>query len=194
MVGKFKLDKQMLKPSEDWKWNFKESLKCLVLETETTDIKTSLLKRNLTVEAFSDSEFTIEDAAVLHSFQEYLLPIKLEEESMDMIALNCTAAVRFFKPVLPKSWFFDYSQGESDGELPVGQVIKLKNELNTAQFMVVDSSEQASLVVMIDPLPFLLTSSKSMNTGEIIKVMNDRVQSIVTIEEQRDVHSHKIAS
>lgn len=93
-------------------------------------------------------------------------------------ALNATAAKRFLKPQMPKSWFF--LPGSSRLTLQEGVLVQMQSTCDTGEFFILETSETTS-VCMLFKGPLELNESKSMQAFDVIKVMNDRVTNYVTM-------------
>ncbi|WP_436322412.1 cell division protein ZapC [Vibrio cidicii] len=164
----------MLKPSDKWKWYFDKSSACLMLDLGDTYVfQTNLTKKHLVDCAFSQNEFTVDDASAFQTFKEGLAYLELNEYRKDELTLYCVAAKRFHKPVQPKSWFFDASTAEH--QPAEGELVLLSNSINRGLFMVLEAGDNASLVCPVQLTGFLLTAEKSLAYGEAIKVMHDRM-------------------
>ena len=102
------------------------------------------------------------------------LLLGLSEPRQAELSLYCVAAKRFHKPVQPKSWFFDCL---SDGQIAPeeGDLIRLTNSLSEGFFIVLEVGECASLCASVSLDGFALNGSKSLQFGQAIKVMHDRL-------------------
>lgn len=64
----------MLKPSDKWKWYFDKSSACLMLDLGDTYVfQTNLTKKHLVDCAFSQNEFTVDDASAFQTFKKVSL-------------------------------------------------------------------------------------------------------------------------
>ncbi|MBD1556820.1 cell division protein ZapC [Vibrio sp. S9_S30] len=164
----------MLKPSDNWKWYFDKEVSALVLGLdEGMAFKVEIPQKFLVDCAFKDSEFSVDDASAFQQFKESIQTLPLTEPRQAQLVLNCVATHRYHKPVQPKSWFFDH-QGE--GHNPVqGELVYLKNELNSGLFVVVEVCDNASVCTSVELEGFQLTASKSLSFCQSVKVMHDRI-------------------
>lgn len=166
----------MLKPSDKWSWYYSDSEGYLMLDLGEDMVFRTNLNRNLLVDcAFSDNHFTVDDASDYQSYKERIVGLKLPEPRKVELALYCVAAKRFHKPVQPKSWFFDYQQLEMESNPQEGDIISLVNEYGQGYFIVLEVGESASLCALVDLTPFILNGSKTLEFGQVIKVMHDRM-------------------
>ncbi len=125
--------------------------------------------------AFDTNEFTVDDAGDYQSFCESVSYLPLLDARKAELVLNCVAAKRFYKPIQPKSWFFDTQLGNPVMSPREGEVISLKNQYNYGHFIVIESGETSSLCICVELDGFALTSSKMMNFSDVVKVMHDRM-------------------
>ena len=166
----------MLKLSDTWNWYYDEDKSSLMLEISEDMVFRSDLPRKVLIEsAFTAQPFSVEDADIYHVFQDSVKGLPLSIPRQAELVLKAVTVKRFHKPVQPKSWFFDT---QSAGYQPQeGEIVELQNEFNTGHFMVVESSETASIVISVSTEDFYLTGSKVMSFCEPIKVMHDRMRS-----------------
>lgn len=183
----------MLQPTNLWQWQYAESEDELRLDLDATmAFSTAYRKKHLTQEIFRDTQFSIEDAHFYQFICAQLQDLGLwSDAQMVQIAFNATAVQRFFKPTMPKSWYFKANQminvnsdvhfGSGSSEsLAVGKPCLLYTEDNVGQFLLVECGETASLCMLLDQ-SLALTDSKSLNQFDMIKVMNDRLFEPVTV-------------
>lgn len=172
----------MLQPTNSWQWQYAESEDELRLDLDATmAFSTAYRKKHLTQEIFRDTQFSIEDA---HFYQFMCTQLQdlghWSHAQMVQIALNATAVQRFFKPTMPKSWYFkanqmiNFNPCKRLASFSVGRPCALYTEDNVGQFLLVECSDSASLCMLLDE-SLMLTESKSLNQFDMIKVMNDRL-------------------
>ncbi|WP_411065475.1 cell division protein ZapC [Vibrio rotiferianus] len=164
----------MLKPSDKWNWYFDEQKACLMLDLgEEMIFQTNLCRKLLVNCAFSDNEFTVDDASAFQTYNERIRCLDINEYRQAELTLYCVAAKRFHKPVQPKSWFFD---AQCDGHEPEeGDMVCLTNRFSEGVFIVLEPGETSSLCAYVGQDEFLLDGSKALPFGQPIKVMHDRM-------------------
>lgn len=164
----------MLKPNDTWTWFFDEREGALMLDLGNDMLfKVNLPSKLLVDCAYTENDFTVDDASAFQTFKEQASLLDLSLPRQAELVLNCVASKRFHKPVQPKSWFFEPS---IDGYLPQeGDIIHLHNRYSEGYFMVIEVCETASLCAAIEQEAFLLDGSKSLGFGQPIKVMHDRM-------------------
>lgn len=168
----------MLKPSDKWTWYYDDADQHLMLDFGNEMVFKTNLSRKLIVEcAVGVNEFSVDDASAYQTYKEQIAYLELSEPRQAQLALYCVAAKRFHKPVQPKSWFFN---SLSDGSCtPVeGDFVRLENSHGHGAFIVLEVGECASLCASINLDEFNLNGVKSIQYGEAIKVMHDRMQII----------------
>ncbi|MGR5070020.1 MULTISPECIES: cell division protein ZapC [Vibrio] len=166
----------MLKPSDKWNWYFDEQKACLMLDLgEEMIFQTNLCRKLLVNCAFSNNEFTVDDASAFQTYSEKIRCLDISEYRQAELTLYCVAANRFHKPVQPKSWFFD---AQSCGHEPEeGDMVFLTNQYSEGVFIVLDPGETSSLCIYVGQEDFLLSNNKTLHFGQPIKVMHDRMAS-----------------
>lgn len=168
----------MLKPSDKWTWYYDDADQHLMLDLGKEMVFKTNLSRKLIVDcAVGVNEFSVDDASAFQTYKEQITHLDLSEPRQAQLALYCVAAKRFHKPVQPKSWFFD---NLSDGSCaPIeGDFVRLENSYGHGAFIVLEVGDSASLCASINLDEFSLNGVKSIQYGEAIKVMHDRMQII----------------
>jgi len=167
----------MLKPSDKWSWYFCDKEGHLMLDLGAEMLfKTNYASKVLVDCAFSNNDFTIDDAGDYQTFYESISLLPLIEARKAELILNCVAAKRFYKPVQPKSWFFD-TQGDQVVEPQEGNIVSLSNSHNDGHFVVIESGCHSSLCICVEQDGFALSPNKILNFSDVIKVMHDRMTS-----------------
>ena len=177
----------LIKPNKDWQWNFCHDKNRLLMELGDGMVFVSAFKKSeLVNDAFSDKRFSIEqneDFTLLMEKLDGQLP--LPEDFIYQIVLNAVAAKSFYKPLMPKSWFFATAPSVSSAQ--VGNIVKLQSATQTRHYLVVESNTTASTLLLIER-EHQLDDTKSLAQFSLIKVMNDRLIP-VKFELQRKVNA-----
>nr|WP_257973527.1 cell division protein ZapC [Vibrio parahaemolyticus] len=135
--------------------------------------QTNLSRKLLVNCAFSKNEFTVDDASAFQTFNERIRCLDINEYRQAELTLYCVAAKRFHKPVQPKSWFFD---AQSTGHEPEeGDMVFLSNRYSEGVFIVLEPGEASSLCAYVGQEEFILDGHKTLQFGQPIKVMHDRM-------------------
>ncbi|MFT5162320.1 MAG: cell division protein ZapC [Alteromonadaceae bacterium] len=167
----------MLQPTEQWLWKYNQVKNQLTLDLDSSmAFTTAYQHKHLTDDVLVESSFNLDDARYYQEVVAALVDTnRWSKPQAVQIALNATAAHRFYKPTMPKSWFFKTNRiadpyarlTSEDG------ICLLYTDYGCAQFLMVDQGEKASSCMLLDSeLP--LNETRTMNQFEIIKVMNDR--------------------
>ncbi|WP_322804135.1 cell division protein ZapC [Vibrio alfacsensis] len=164
----------MLKPSDKWNWYFDEQSTYLMLDLGDDMLFQSNLSRKLLVNcAFSNNEFTVDDASAFQTYSERIRCLDINEYRQAELTLYCVAAKRFHKPVQPKSWFFDAQPCGHEPE--EGDMVFLSNQYSDGVFIVLEAGDSSSLCAYVGQDEFLLDGNKCLQFGQPIKVMHDRM-------------------
>ena len=169
----------MLQPSNQWRWQFNQTDNQLLLDIDSSmAFATAYKQKHLTNEIFNDTSFNLDDANYYQNISSELQDMSYwSTPEVVQIALNATAAQRYYKPTMPKSWFFKTNQIDIHLN-PQSQQSQttclLYTEHGYGRFLVVERSDCASVCMLLDE-SLSLTQTKELNQFDIIKVMNDRV-------------------
>lgn len=167
----------MLQPTEQWQWQLNPAQNQLFLDIDASmAFTTAYRQKHLTADVLSENAFNLEDAtyyqqtvAILNEMHSWSVPEVVQ------LSLNATAARRFYKPTMPKSWFFKTNRLATLSAAIVDNhaICLLYTDYGFARFLVVEQGPRASVCMLLDPeLP--LDENRSMTSFDIIKVMNDR--------------------
>ncbi|UJF18088.1 cell division protein ZapC [Vibrio sp. SS-MA-C1-2] len=163
----------MLKPNNDWEWYYESECNSLLLDLGNEYVfRVSIPMKNLVPTAKESSSFSVNDAATFQIFNESLKDLDIVDNRGPEVLLNAIAAVRYHKPLMPKSWFF--TDSGVDFSPQQGEVVTMCNDLNCGRFLILENSGAASLCICIEA-SFELSESKTLHFCETIKVMNDRM-------------------
>ncbi|GHA29376.1 cell division protein ZapC [Oceanisphaera arctica] len=135
---------------------------------------TPYIKKQLVCPENMDQCFSVEDTGLYYSFIDKLSSISAPAQRVQA-ALNGVAIARFYKPLMPQSWFFepqaDYHQPQ------LGELIALDIQTELLTMMVVETSPAATVCMSLSA-DQLLAGTKQLPTFGAIKVMNDRIISL----------------
>ena len=164
----------LLMPKRDWQWRYSDSYAVLSVSLDSDmEFLTPYKKKSLIPDALIELEFNVEHAKFYIEFLDIIAKsFELSDGLKVQLALNATAAHFLLKPQMPKSWFFETSSMCVYSDL--GKVFQLRCQGVNARVLVVETSIQASLVMLLEP-ELKLTESKSLQQFECIKVMHDRL-------------------
>ncbi|MBO1519477.1 cell division protein ZapC [Oceanisphaera pacifica] len=170
----------LLQPNDQWRWFVGEDSHLMLELGDDMLFCTPYLKKHLVRAEQLDQCFSVEDTGLYYNFIDKLSSFGSSAQRVQA-ALNGVAVARFYKPLMPQSWFFepqaDYHQPE------LGELITLDITTELLTLMVVETSPSASVCISLSNEK-LLSNSKQLITFGAIKVMNDRIIS-------SDTHSHE---
>lgn len=164
----------LLQPNDQWRWFMGEDKHLMLDLGEDMLFSTPYLHKHLVCSVSLDHCFSVEDTGIYYRFLDQLTAFGSSAQRVQA-ALNGVAVARYYKPLMPQSWFFepqaDYHQPE------LGELIGLDVGQEQLIFMVVETSPSASVCISLAPSR-LLSNSKQLDTFSAIKVMNDRIVSL----------------
>ncbi|WP_344954622.1 cell division protein ZapC [Zobellella aerophila] len=178
----------LLQPNDSWRWFFGEDRRLMLDLGEEMIFATGYLKKHLVYGDNLSMGFSVEDTGLYYIFLDKLSALGSAAQRVQM-ALNGVAVVRFYKPLMPQSWFFtpqaDYHQPQ------LGELIALECGSGRLTMMVVETSPSASVCISLSA-PTELNEAKSLPTFGAIKVMNDRLISLEWEEQRLEMATRRV--
>ncbi|MBU3824508.1 MAG: cell division protein ZapC [Candidatus Oceanisphaera merdipullorum] len=169
----------LLQPNDQWRWFMGEDKHLMLDLGEEMLFCSPYVAKHLVCSTSLEQCFSVEDTGLYYRFLDKLSNWGSSAQRVQA-ALNGVAVARFYKPLMPQSWFFepqaDYHQPE------LGELIGLDVENEQLTMMVIETSPSASVCISLAPSR-LLSGSKQLNTFSAIKVMNDRLVSLDVLSE-----------
>lgn len=163
-----------IQPNDNWQWHYDAQDDRLMLDLSDRMIFATEYKgRVLVPNAFCTQAFCVDDAALYYQLMDKAADLDWSVPHQVQLVLNAIAVSRFYKPLMPQSWFFNEQQGSCVPEL--GSLVCMQTSHGLGEFMVIEAGDQASVCLNLTE-ELILTTSKILPRFAVIKVMNNRMR------------------
>ncbi|ALP39723.1 cell division protein ZapC [Aeromonas schubertii] len=162
----------IIAPNDHWHWRYDHQADRLMLDlSEQMLFATEYCGKQLVPAAFTHAPFCVDDAALYYQLMERTQDLAWSVPHQVQLVLNAIAVTRFYKPLMPQSWFFAEQEGVM---VEAGLLVEMVTPHGRGEFLVIEAGEQASVCLCLSD-DLVLTTSKSLPRFGVIKVMNNRM-------------------
>ncbi|MGY3885821.1 cell division protein ZapC [Aeromonas aquatica] len=163
-----------IQPNDNWQWHYDAQDDRLMLDLSDRMIFATEYKgRQLVPCSFTTQPFCVDDAALYYQLMDKIAELNWSTPHQVQLVLNAIAVSRFYKPLMPQSWFFNEQHAQC--ALETGTLVCMQTAHGKGEFMVIEAGEQASVCLNLTE-DLILTTSKILPRFGVIKVMNNRMQ------------------
>ncbi|MGY3860654.1 cell division protein ZapC [Aeromonas lacus] len=172
----------LIQPTDSWQWHYDAKNDRLMLDlSDNMLFATEYKGRQLVPSSFTTQPFCVDDAALYYQLMDKAAELAWSIPHQVQLVLNAIAVSRFYKPLMPQSWFF----GEQHPVISPqnGDLVWMNTPHGRGEFMVIEAGDQASVCMNLTQ-DFVLTTSKTLPRFGVIKVMNNRMTPRIVLTEQ----------
>lgn len=164
----------ILVPDESWRWSFDEQRQQILLDlTDDMQFTAAIPAKQLAKKSAFTELFSVDDSSHYFHFLECLGEFPFTDPERVQIVLNAIAAVKFTRPLVSQSWYYQDVDLLSDMPEP-GEVFSVVTESMYGDVMVISPGNTASLCIVISQC-IQLDAEKSLKQSAICKLMNSKL-------------------
>ncbi|MCU4676176.1 cell division protein ZapC [Catenovulum sp. 2E275] len=179
----------MLQAKADWYWWFDEQSQTLRLNMTEFVFVSACKAKKLIPDAKQTRPFSIEDNQTYCEFYNTITEqLNISEAGAVQIALNALAQHHFVLDEQPKSWYF-LPQRHPRQDL-FEQVVLIQSQFESGTFFILEECQDCAKVMLLSQ-SLQLTESKSLQQFDVIKVMNNRISSLISTQNTYPHHQNR---
>lgn len=166
----------MLQPNEQWIWELNQA-GVLTLDLGDDMLFQTPYKKRFLSEVIQQQamSFSVEDAAFYEGFMDALTDFaEWSQAKKVQLALNATAVMGFYKPVMPKSWFYQENPSPDMSLLEMCSVVRLQTKYESANCLVINDTDNVVTTLLLDQ-SLQIDDQNDVQQFEVIKVMKNRI-------------------
>jgi cell division protein ZapC len=165
----------MLQPMSDWYW-FSENSQLMLSMGKEWQCTTAFGQQQIIDLPKSHQLFSLSDTECYLSFANHLIDSggEFSDAQLTHILINATAAIKFHKPVSPKSWFLD--EIESFGFHH--RLARVNNKFNSGVVLVLTDEHQLTTCMLISS-KLQLNENKFLRQFDLIKLAKTRLEPLL---------------
>lgn len=164
----------ILVPDESWRWIFDEQRQTLFLDlTDDMQFTVAIPAKQLLLKSAFTESFSLDDSSLYFHFLECLGEFPFTDPERVQIVLNAVAAVKYTKPLVSQSWYYQDVDMLSD-EPALGEVFSVVTEHTYGDVMVISPGDKASLCIVIGQ-SIQLDTEKVLKQSAVCKMMNNKL-------------------
>jgi cell division protein ZapC len=163
--------------SQHWRWNFDPEHEQLSVELDHGLVHKCPYKASRLIPLQpTHAAFSMEDAANYQEFYDALSAYELWEPMLlTQAALNRTILMRFGRPQMPQSWYFQTCIEVPNYDLEMGALVELNSGIETGVFAIMSIDAEFAECMLLSS-SMTLSEVKIMQQFDAIKVLRNRLQ------------------
>ncbi len=164
----------ILLPDENWCWLYDEQRQTLLLDlTDDMQFAVAIPPKQLAQKTAFTEAFSLDDSSLYFHFLECLGEFPFTDPEKVQIALNAIAAVKYTKPLISHSWYYqDVDMVSEEPEL--GEVFSVVTDYTYGDVMVISPGSNASLCIVISHA-IQLDEENKLRQSAVCKMMNNKL-------------------
>jgi cell division protein ZapC len=164
----------ILVPDDSWRWSFDAQRQKILLDlTDNMQFATAIPAKQLADKSAFSEAFTVDDSSLYFHFLECLGEFPFTDPERVQIVLNAIAAVKYTRPLVSQSWYYQDVDMLSDAP-ELGEVFSVLTGSMYGDVMVISPGSTASLCIVISQA-IELDTDKVLSQSAVCKLMNGKL-------------------